>query len=97
MKIQGNNQLPEVREPNLRQAEEKSGTEKTSLPQDDSVRISSGAKEAQKIMAEVEKAPDIREDKVRELKTAIDAGTYNVSGEAVAEKMIKEFMLGTII
>ncbi len=97
MKIQGNNQLPEVREPTLRQTVEKSESEKASVPQDDSVRISSGAKEAQKIMTEIEKVPDVREDRVRELKAAIDAGTYNVSGEAVAEKMIKEFMLETII
>ncbi len=98
MKIQSNNQLPEVREATPRQTVEKSGTtDKTAIPQEDSVRISSGAKEVQKITAEIQKVPDVREEKIRELQVAIDSGTYNVSGESVAEKMIKEFMLETII
>lgn len=96
MKIQGN-PLPEVKEATPRQTVEKSEQTKASVPQNDPVKISSGAKEAQSITARIEKVPDIREDKVRELKAAIDAGNYNISGEAVAEKMIKEFMLETII
>jgi len=98
MKIEGNNnQLPEVRETYLRQAADKAHADKTVQPGDDSVRISDRAKEVQKIAAEIQKLPDVREDKVREMKQLISSGNYSVSGEDVAEKMIKEMMLGSIL
>lgn len=99
MKISGNsNQLPEVKEAYLRQAAEKPQVEKNAPQQrDDSVRISSRAKEVQKITAEVKKAPDVREEKVRQMQEQLASGTYNVRGEAVAGKMLKETMLGTIL
>lgn len=38
----------------------------------------------------LEKVPDVREKKVAALKKAIEDGTYDVKGEEVAKKMIKE-------
>jgi len=99
MKISGNStQLPDVKEAYLRQAVEKPQAEKTAQQQrDDSVKISSRAKEVQKITSDVKKAPDVREEKVRQVKDQLATGTYNVRGEAVAGKMLKESMLGTIL
>lgn len=36
----------------------------------------------------IRETPDIRSEKVNELKEAIKTGTYNVSGEEVAEKLL---------
>ena len=90
-------QLPEVREAYIRQTAGKGGPKGTSVPQGDQVNISSGAKEAHRMLLEIDRAPDVREDKVREIQAAINAGVYNVSGESVTEKLIKETMLGTIL
>lgn len=35
-------------------------------------------------------APEIREEKVNELRSRLAAGTYNVSGRTVAESMLKK-------
>jgi flagellar biosynthesis anti-sigma factor FlgM len=35
-------------------------------------------------------APDVREDKVNDLRERINAGTYNVSGRTVAESMLRK-------
>ncbi len=37
--------------------------------------------------------PDLRDAKVRALQQAVQNGTYNVSPEQIAEKMLKEAML----
>ena len=41
----------------------------------------------------VQNSPDVRVEKVDELKARISAGTYNVSGQTVAESMIKKGFL----
>jgi len=63
----------------------------------DEVDISSKAREAMRIMEAVKQAPDVREARVRALKEAIEAGTYKVEGTDVAEKLVKESMLGSIL
>ncbi|MDL2226259.1 flagellar biosynthesis anti-sigma factor FlgM [Deltaproteobacteria bacterium OttesenSCG-928-M10] len=35
-------------------------------------------------------APDVREDRVSDIKARLAAGTYNVSGQTVAEAMIRK-------
>jgi negative regulator of flagellin synthesis FlgM len=50
--------------------------------------ISKDIKLAQKAIAEL---PDVREEKVRELKEQIEKGTYIVSGEKIAEKIFSDF------
>ena len=39
----------------------------------------------------VNAAPDVREDVVASLKAAIKNGTYDVSGEAFADKLLSKF------
>jgi anti-sigma28 factor (negative regulator of flagellin synthesis) len=45
----------------------------------------------------MEVTPEIREDKVGQLKGEIEAGTYSVEGDKVASKMIKESLIDTFI
>jgi len=66
------------------------------LPQDQ-VLVSEQAKEIGRLQAEVSKLPDVRTDRVGDVKNAINNGTYNVTGEAVAGKVLKEAVIDSII
>lgn len=57
------------------------------------VDLSTMAKDIQKAKVEVSKLPDVREEKVREIKDQVDKGTYNVSGEQIANKMVGESII----
>jgi negative regulator of flagellin synthesis FlgM len=65
--------------------------------QQDQVRISTQAKEFQRAYELINKAPDIRADKLAPLEEAIKTGTYNVRGEQVANKLIEQTILDTIL
>ena len=41
----------------------------------------------------INRLPDIREDKVRELKDKVERGIYEVDGQKIAEKMVVESLL----
>jgi negative regulator of flagellin synthesis FlgM len=43
--------------------------------------------EAQRLLADM---PDVREDKVREIKQRIDEGRYRIESETIAAQMIRE-------
>jgi len=52
-------------------------------------RSSSVAKsEVSSLIDRVKSAPEIRKDKVDQIRNQIEAGTYNVSGKKVAEKIV---------
>jgi len=55
----------------------------------DSVEISEQARELARAQQAVEAAPDVRADKVAELKKQIEEGTYNVPAEALADKLLE--------
>ncbi len=57
----------------------------------DAVEISSIGKDIQTAKAAVKAAPDMRENKVAELKKQIQSGTYNVSGESFADKLLAKY------
>ncbi len=67
-----------------------SGTGRVSSGRD-AVEISSIGKDIQTVKAAVKSAPDIRESKVADLKKQIEAGTYNVSGESFADKLLAKY------
>lgn len=56
----------------------------------DKLNISNAGKDLQVAKKAVADAPDIREDRVAELKEAINNGTYNVSGEEFADKIMEK-------
>ena len=63
----------------------------------ESVKLSHTAKEIQKIREIVEATPEIRTDKVGQLKREIETGTYSVNADKVAEKMLRESLIDTFI
>jgi len=98
MKIQGNqgsHGVPELQ--GARQADRARAESGVSVGREDSVKISSQAKDVQRVMAEIDKVPEVRTERVEELRSAIEAGTYNIRGEAVAEKMVRETLIDTIL
>lgn len=57
----------------------------------DAVEISSIGKDIQTAKAAVKAAPDMRESRVADIKKQISAGTYNVSGESFADKLLAKY------
>ncbi|MBQ8147401.1 MAG: flagellar biosynthesis anti-sigma factor FlgM [Lachnospiraceae bacterium] len=57
----------------------------------DQVSFSSIGKDMQIAKAALAKTPDVRQDKVDALKTAIQNGEYNVSNESFAEKLMSAY------
>lgn len=74
------------------QGPEKVGTGPGLSPNRDQVELSGKAKEVLEIAKAIEKAPEIRESRVSDVKAQIGRGAYNVRGEAVAEKMLQEHL-----
>jgi negative regulator of flagellin synthesis FlgM len=60
----------------------------------DRVEVSDKARAMQVAMAALKHAPQIRADKVAALKAQIKAGSYQVSGEDVAERILADDTLG---
>lgn len=54
----------------------------------DEVALSVMARDFQTAQKVLSTTPDIREDKVNEIKAKIKSGTYNVSAEEVADKIL---------
>lgn len=57
----------------------------------DQVQISSLGKDIQTAKSAVAAAPDIREDVTAPIKASIAAGTYEVSAESFAEKLLQKY------
>ncbi len=53
-------------------------------------QISSRGKEMAKAAAIASGAPDVREDRIAEIKKRLAAGEYKIDSDAIAEKMISE-------
>lgn len=66
------------------------GTEAPASNFMDKLNISSAGKDLQVAKQAVSNAPDIRADKVSALKDAVANGTYDVSGEDFADKIMEK-------
>lgn len=64
---------------------------------EDQLAISDESRIKQKAMQAVKQAPDIRADKVAEMQERISAGTYTLSEDEVAEKMIERAIVDRVI
>jgi negative regulator of flagellin synthesis FlgM len=63
----------------------------------DTVVLSDTAKKVQEAQKQLEAIPDVREDKVAQLKEQIENGTYDMDEEKIAGKMIKDALLNDLI
>lgn len=52
--------------------------------------ISDKAKEFAKAHAAASAAPDVREDKIAEIKRRLESGNYKIDSDAIADKMIAD-------
>ena len=60
------------------------------------VDLSAEAKDFQRIRQMLDQIPDVREEKVRELKDRIESGNYKVDSGKVAARMLGESLIDTI-
>ena len=63
----------------------------------DALRISGESKLKQRAMQAAKQSPDVRTDKIDALKARISAGTYTVSNDEVAERIIEQAILDRFI
>lgn len=56
----------------------------------DKIDISSRGKEVSELIAAIKKLPETRDDRINELKKAIETGNYNENTLKVAEKILAE-------
>jgi negative regulator of flagellin synthesis FlgM len=63
------------------------------LKPEEKVDLSTMAKEIQQAKVEVSRLPDVREEKINEIKNQVNKGTYNISGEKIASKMVQESII----
>ena len=56
----------------------------------DKLQISTMGKDIQTAKAALANTSDIREDKIADIKAAIQDGTYEVSGESFADKLLEK-------
>ncbi len=78
---------------NQRLAPSEINVNKNSNLSEERVEISGKASDLNKIRELVRKTPDIRAEKVELLKGKIASGSYNVSSQEIADKMLREYLL----
>ena len=60
------------------------------------VDLSNKAKDIQKIKQVLEQTPEVREEKVQELKRQIESGSYVINPDTIADKMLGESLIDLI-
>ena len=68
----------------------------TNVAKTDTVNISDAAKEIQEVRKQLDDIPDVRTEKVQQLKNEIENGTYKIKSEEIAEKMLRESLFNDI-
>lgn len=77
-------------------AENTSDKAEKNVAQTDTVNISDAAKEIQEVRKELDNIPEVRAEKVEQLKNQIENGTYEIKSEEIAEKMLKDSLLNDL-
>ena len=68
----------------------------TAQPAGDRVQISERSREIARANEVINAAPDVRMDKVEEIKAKLAAGTYDVSSEKIANALVKGLVSETV-
>ncbi|MBN2221437.1 MAG: flagellar biosynthesis anti-sigma factor FlgM [Vallitaleaceae bacterium] len=85
MRINGMNNVGNVYKPN--KANKAYGNSAVATSKDE-VTFSSFAMELAGAKKEVDKVPDVRMDKVNDIKAQIEAGKYNIAASQIADKLL---------
>ena len=62
--------------------------QQTNINKEDEINISSKAREIKEIHHKLDTIDEIREEKVKNIKNALQNGSYNISPEEVAQKLL---------
>ncbi|MGD8883878.1 MAG: flagellar biosynthesis anti-sigma factor FlgM [Desulfobacterales bacterium] len=62
----------------------------------DTVVLSDMAKTVQEAQTQLESIPDVREEKVAELREQVENGTYEIDAEKIADKMLRDSLLNDL-
>jgi negative regulator of flagellin synthesis FlgM len=84
-----NRNIQNVQKPVGTEQAEKAAPAKQPAPAD-KVDISGRSREIADIMSSIDQLPDVRAQKVQELKQAVDGGTYSIDPQKIAEKLLKD-------
>ncbi|HAU87792.1 MAG TPA: flagellar biosynthesis anti-sigma factor FlgM [Lachnospiraceae bacterium] len=87
MRINSINKVDQI----YRKTSAKNNVTSTKKTTSDRIEISTMGKDLQIAKKAVSEADDIRWDKVNDIKKRMQSGTYNVSCEEVAEKMVESY------
>lgn len=93
MKIFNNPNVNKAMQIYNNKATEKLGNTKGVETPKDELQLSNKAKEYQIAMKAFKNLPEVREDLVSELKDRIKQGSYNVTGEEIADKIIESVIV----
>ena len=63
----------------------------------DTVSLSSRSRDIARVAEQVKETPEVRQDLVARMKTAVDAGNYRVDSQDLATKMIKEMLMESLL
>ena len=66
-------------------------------PNLDKVEFSQTARDVKEAREQLESIPDVREEKVQEIKTQVEEGTYKVDGKKIAFNMIRDSLIDEIV
>ena len=75
---------------NARRAAETLNPATPASPEVDKLDLSQSATQFKQLLEAAKRVPDVREDKVQDIKSRIQAGEYNVDSRVVAEKMLEQ-------
>lgn len=77
---------------NNKATEKVNNTKDVKAPKDE-LQLSNKAREYQIAMKAFKELPEVREDLVNDLKNQIKQGSYNVTGEEIADKIIESVLI----
>jgi negative regulator of flagellin synthesis FlgM len=101
MEISGNNPLigsnKNVQRLDLSQQSEKTKTRDTTSSDSDQIELSVRSLEISHIEDLIRSTPDVREDRVNQVRGQIESGIYNVKAEQIADKIIGGSLLDSMV
>jgi negative regulator of flagellin synthesis FlgM len=94
---------PSVRDAYVKQISQQQKKDAASKPgvkpveKADTVKISDEARELQETQKVMENIPDVRVEKVADIKNKIENGTYEIKSGKIAENMVKDSLLNELL
>ncbi len=64
---------------------------------EDKVDLSQNVRDVKEAKEQLDYIPDVREEKVAEIKSQLENGTYNIDGKKIALNMMRESLIDEIV